>query len=160
METSPTNNLVVLLLKSEFSSLIQRLCSLTRVTPSGLLYKNVGSLTVGAGILKTAGVMEQAFGGITSNLWDDPFEWTLPEALSTPELILEYLADVDLARERAFSSITVDSALYKLIALPSGESCRLLQLLMMTLQRSSENYGQAAATLKFLSDVSASGFII
>ena len=160
MDASPASSDVVLLLKREFASLIQRLCSLTRATPAGSLYKNVGSLAVGVGILKSAGVMEQTFGGITSNLWDDPFEWTLPEALSTPELILEYLAEVDQARERAFSRITDDRALYKLIALPSGESCRLLQLLIMTLQRSSENYGQAAATLKFLSDVSASGFII
>ena len=29
----------------------------------------------------SAGTIEQTFGGITANLWDDPFEWTLPETL-------------------------------------------------------------------------------
>ena len=34
-------------------------------------------------ILRSAAAVEQTFGGITTRLWDDPFEWTLPEALST-----------------------------------------------------------------------------
>jgi hypothetical protein len=115
---------------------------------------------VGVGILKSAGVLEQAFGGITANLWDDPFEWTLPETLSTPALVLEYLAEVDSAKERAFSSFVDDSALEKLIVLPSGDSCSLLQLITKTLQRAREYCVQAKATLKMLSDASASGFII
>ena len=38
-------------------------------------------------ILRSAGAVEQTFGGITTKLWDDPFEWTLPEKLSTVDLI-------------------------------------------------------------------------
>jgi hypothetical protein len=110
--------------------------------------------------LKCAGVLEQAFGGLTTNLWDDPFEWTLPETLSTPELVLGYLAEVERAKVRAFSSLVEDSTLNKVIALPSGESCSLFEFLITTLQRASELYGQANATLKILSGVSASGFII
>jgi hypothetical protein len=30
-------------------------------------------------ILRSARIVEQVSGGITANLWDDPFEWTLPE---------------------------------------------------------------------------------
>jgi hypothetical protein len=150
----------VVLFEREFSSLLEILRSLATTVPAESLYKSVGSISVGVGILKSAGVLEQAFGGITTNLWDDPFEWTLPETLSTPGLVLEYLAEVYSTKERAFSSFVDDSALQKLIVLPSGESCSLLQLLIKTLQRASEYCGQATATLKMLSDVSASGFII
>ena len=37
----------------------------------------------GEHLLRSAAVVEQTFGGITTNLWDDPFEWTLPETLPT-----------------------------------------------------------------------------
>ncbi|HEX2269316.1 MAG TPA: hypothetical protein VHH35_07275, partial [Pyrinomonadaceae bacterium] len=56
-------------------------------------------------ILRSAAVIEQTFGGLTANLWDDPFEWTLPETLSTPELVIEHLSEVDALRQRFFSSI-------------------------------------------------------
>lgn len=157
---SSSSRTAVLLLDHEFSSLLENLRSLANAVPSELFYKNIGSLSVGAGILKSAGVLEQTFGGITTNLWDDPFEWTLPETLSTPALVLGYLAEVESTKQRAFSSFPEDSALRKLVALPSGESCSLLQLLISTLRRASEYCGQASATLKMLSDVSASGFII
>ena len=157
---SSASRTIILLFEREFSSLLERLRSLAATMPSEALYKNVGPSSVGVGILKSAGVLEQAFGGITTNLWDDPFEWTLPETLSTPALVLEYLAEVDNTKQRAFSSFEDDGALQKLIALPSGESCSLLQLLIKTLQRASEYCGQATATLKMLFDASASGFII
>ena len=157
---SSASRTTILLLDREFSSLLENLRSLANAVPSDLFYRNVRSLSVGVGILKSAGVLEQTFGGITSNLWDDPFEWTLRETLSTPALVLGYLAEVDSTKRRAFSSFEEDSVLHKLIALPSGDSCSLLQLLTNTLQRASEYAGQATATFKMLSDVSASGFII
>ena len=70
--------------------------------------------------------MEQTCGGLTANLWDDPFEWTLPETLSNADRIIEYLSEVDLARQRAFKSIRDDSALTKYISVPSGEPSSLL----------------------------------
>ena len=161
MQSAPNSQRVVVeLLDREFVYLIDRLRSLTQSVPTDLLYKQPPSVTVGENILKSAGVVEQTFGGITTNLWDDPFEWTLPEALSTPGHILEYLLEVEATKVRAFASLTSDGVLFKLIALPSGESCRLLELLMQTLVRAADYRGQAAATLKMLSDVSASGFII
>lgn len=159
MDSSPSRTTIAIL-DREFSSLLEKLRSLARTVPSEVFYKNVGPLSVGVGILKSAGVLEQTFGGITTNLWDDPFEWTLPETLSTPALVLEYLSEVDRTKQRAFASFEEDSAFHKLIALPSGDSCSLLQLLINTLRRSTEYCGQATATFKMLSDVSASGFII
>ena len=76
------------------------------------------------------------------NLWDDPFEWTLPETLSSPDLVVEYLSEVDAARQRAFDSIQDDSALTKYISDPSGERL-LISLLLETIVKASEHKGRA-----------------
>ncbi|HKR13464.1 MAG TPA: hypothetical protein VJT15_15475 [Pyrinomonadaceae bacterium] len=96
-------------------------------------------------LLRSAAVIEQTFGGLTSNLWDDPFEWTLPETLSTPELVIEHLSEVDALRQRLFSSIDGDAALSKLVSVPSGEPCALVELLLETLVRASDYRGRALA---------------
>ena len=94
-------------------------------------------------LVRSAAAIEQMCGGLTANLWDDPFEWTLPETLSNSNRIIEYLSEVDLARERAFGSIE-DAALTKYIAVPSGESQVLISLLLETLVRASEFRGRAS----------------
>ncbi len=95
-------------------------------------------------LLRSAAAIEQMCGGLTSNLWDDPFEWTLPETLSSTERVIEYLSEVDLARQRAFTAIVDDSALVKYISVPSGESRLLISLLLETLVRASEFRGRAS----------------
>lgn len=102
-------------------------------------------------ILRSAAAIEQTLGGLTSNLWDDPFEWTLPETLSTPELVIEHLTEVDDLRQRFFSSITGDETLSKLVSVPSGEPRALVELLLETLVRASDYRGRAVAALKILS---------
>jgi hypothetical protein len=103
---------------------------------------------IGVSILRSAAVVEQTCGGITSNLWDDPFEWTLPETLTTRQSILDYLAEVEALRKKAFSSIVDDAELIKEIAAPSGELVTLVRLLLQTLARASQLYGQALVTAK------------
>ena len=93
-------------------------------------------------ILRSAASIEQMCGGLTANLWDDPFEWTLPETLSTPDRIIEYLSEVDLARQRAFDTIHDDSALTKLVSV-AGESRLLIGLLLETLVKASDYRGKA-----------------
>src|ERR1700745_4199745 len=66
-------------------------------------------------ILRCAAVIEQTFGGLTANLWDDPFEWTLPETLNTPVKVLEYLSEVEELRTRAFLAFKNDADLSKVI---------------------------------------------
>ena len=85
-------------------------------------------------------------GGLTANLWDDPFEWTLPETLSNADRVIEYLSEVDLARQRAFNSID-DAALTKYISAPSGESQLLISLLLETLVKASDYAAGLCATL-------------
>ena len=93
-------------------------------------------------LVRSAAAVEQMCGGLTANLWDDPFEWTLPETLYNPDRVIEYLDEVDLARQRTFSSID-DAALIKLISVPSGESRLLISLLLETLVKASEFRGRA-----------------
>src|SRR5499426_1553820 len=59
-------------------------------------------LSYGEHLVRSACVVEQTFGGITANLWDDPFEWTLPETLPNAESINDYLISVEAVRKRAF----------------------------------------------------------
>jgi hypothetical protein len=139
-------------LDRQFSSLLESLRTITQSVPDELLYRRTPSLTIGENILKSAGVIEQTCGGITSNLWDDPFEWTLPETLSTTQHILEYLSEVEVAKDRAFSSLTSDEVLQKYIAAPASDNCRLLDLLVQTLMKAADYRGRAVATLEMLSD--------
>jgi len=126
-----TERRIVQHLEQEFAALIESLKDLVRSVPSEYL-------------VRSAGIVEQTCGGLTSNLWDDPFEWTLPETLSNPERIVEYLSEVELARQRAFNSIQDDSALTKYISDPSGERL-LVSLLLETLVRAAEYRGRALA---------------
>lgn len=160
MQSHSTERTVVNLLDQEFVKFNESLYALTRSVPVDLLYRQPPSHTIGENILRSAGAVEQTFGGITANLWDDPFEWTLPETLSTPDLILEYLSEVETTRLRAFSSFVNDDTLLKYIAVPSGKPCSILELLVQTISRACDYRGRAAATLKLLSDVHAPGFII
>lgn len=138
-------------------------CAIIESTPVALLYDSgaEGSRTrsVGEGVLRCAATIEQTFGGITASLWDDPFEWTLPEYLSTPAKVLNHLAEVEATRKRAFSSFDSDRCLLKQVATPAGET-PLVELLIETLVRAAYYQGEAAATRKSLSGIGLPGFII
>lgn len=140
--TKYTERQIVQHLEQEFSGLIDSLKDLVRSVPTELLYRHPPAVSIGENILRSAAVVEQTCGGLTSNLWDDPFEWTLPETLSNPDRIVEYLSEVDVARQRAFDSIHDDSALTKYISDPSGERL-LISLLLETLVRAADFRGRA-----------------
>src|SRR5712692_2260470 len=97
-------------LDRQFSQLHQESRDLIQAISPELLYRRPSggsawspAQSCGEQILRSAAAVEQAFGGITANLWDDPFEWTLPETLATRELIIEYLGEVEETRRRAFA---------------------------------------------------------
>lgn len=95
-------------------------------------------------MLRSAGAVEQTFDGLTTRLWDDPFEWTLPEKLSTKAAILQYLDEVEATRQKGFSFFTSDADLTKEI--PSPERLRTLaEILHDTLSRASHLQGRAFA---------------
>ena len=103
----------------------------------------------GEQILRSAAVVEQTFGGITTNLWDDPFEWTLPETLPTPDRVAGYLDEVEATRKHGFQLFKSDSDLLKEIMAPSGHT-QLLPLLLDTLTRAAHHQGRAWATFEIL----------
>ena len=161
MENEASNQSPILtILDNEFVSLVGSLRELIKSVPASLLYCHPPHVSVGENILKSAGTIEQTCGGLTVNLWDDPFEWTLPEALSDANRITEYLAEVDQARCRAFASFGNDAALGKLVSVPSGDPRPLLNVLLDTLIRAADYRGRAVTTFKILSNNSSSRFII
>jgi hypothetical protein len=135
-------------LDREFARLYVESCALIDITPGADLYAlpeptdnsrlpsvPIQLTAIGERALRAAAAIEQTFGGITANLWDDPFEWTLPEYLATPAKVLAYLTEVEETRKRAFSSFTDDGCLLKQVALPSGQTQPLIDLLTSTLTR-------------------------
>jgi hypothetical protein len=152
---------VTLLLDSfnqEFTRLNERALLLLRPVPADKLYWQPRQATGGPPVysfgeylLRSAGVVEQTFGGLTAGLWDDPFEWTLPETLSTPDKVREYLGEVEATRRRGCALLPDDSALNKEIMAPGGLIV-LGRLLSGTLARAFYYQGCAAATLRLFSD--------
>ncbi|HEY6231986.1 MAG TPA: hypothetical protein VIW64_12050 [Pyrinomonadaceae bacterium] len=132
---------IVETLDREFAHLYVQSSALIDGAPADLLYAAATASGSGAAgpvgecVLRCAAAIEQTFGGITANLWDDPFEWTLPEYLSTRARIRAYLDEVEETRRRAFSSFTNDDCLLKQVAIPSGDTVRLVDLLRETLAR-------------------------
>jgi hypothetical protein len=147
VQTEPERG-VIESLDREFERLHARSCKLIETTPFEILYRSSqvnGGSSVGVLVLRSAGVVEQTCGGIASNLWDDPFEWTLPETLSTTGRVIEYLSDVEQTRKHAFSCFAEDGDLLKKIATPSGEMRPLISLLLDTLVRALGLQGRAVA---------------
>lgn len=103
-------------------------------------------------VLHSAGAVEQTFGGITTNLWDDPFEWTLPETLSTCDRVVNYLEEAEATRRRGFELFKSDDDLMKEIVVPSGERQTITSLLLDTLVRAVHHQGCAFATFRLFSD--------
>jgi hypothetical protein len=147
-------------LDEQFARLDGRSRALLSLIPAEQLYwpprtANAAAYPVyscGEHLLRSAAAVEQTFGGITTNLWDDPFEWTLPESLTTPELVLEYLAEVEATRRRGFDSLAGDDDLRKEIMVPSGESVKLFSLLLETLARAAHHQGRAFAVFNLFND--------
>jgi hypothetical protein len=146
-------------LDEQYARLHERSVALARAIPAERLYwqprPSSGAFPVyscGEHLLRGAAIVEQTFGGITTNLWDDPFEWTLPETLSTPERVGEYFMEVEATRQRGFALFSGDEDLRKEVAVPSGEMQPLLTLLLETLARASHYQGRAFATFRLFSD--------
>jgi len=107
------------------------------------------TLSCGEFVVQSARVVEQTFGGITANLWDDPFEWTLPETLTTREKLFAYFDEVEATRQRGFALFQTDEDLLKEIVGPKGET-QLLSVLLDTLVRARHHQLDATQAMKRL----------
>ena len=141
-------------LESEFAAVEDRLRSLIEATPESLLFMKpfpdghtLVELSVGGCIIRAGAMIEQAFLGITRRLWDDPFEWTLPEKLSTSEAILEYLDEVSETRAKGMAFLTSDTELAR--QLPAPERLRSLLAVLLEALLQAENFrGKAEVVLR------------
>src|SRR5437773_12105316 len=142
-------------LDRQFAQLHTGAYELVEALSPELLYRHPGESNLaplhscGEHILRSAAIVEQTFGGITSNLWDDPFEWTLPETLPTPNKVARYLDEVDATRKHGFELFKSDADLLKEIMAPAG-STRILPLLLDTLVRAVHHQGRATAIFDIL----------
>jgi hypothetical protein len=142
----------------QFSLLHSRSNELLKLIPDDKLFQSPRQLkqtyqmfSCGEYILRSAAKVEQTFGGITTRLWDDPFEWTLPEELSTAALIGEYLTEVERTRLKGFSLFSSDEDLRR--ELPAPEKLRtIFEILIETVARSEHFQGRAFAIFQMLSD--------
>ena len=132
----------------EFARLERAWRELIQATSDKVLYQKDGrGLSVGEQVLQSARIVEQTFGGITANLWDDPFEWTLPESLTTWHKLLGYLDEVEDARRRGFELFQTDQDLLKTIMTPAGPT-QVMSLLLDTLVRAGHHHLNAAELFK------------
>jgi len=109
--------------------------AIAQLDESNLYLEDEQQLCPGAEqILRSARIVEQVSGGITASLWDDPFEWTLPETLRTKHRLITYVDEVRDTRTRAFQFFKDDADLFKTIMAPSGPS-QLMPLLLDAIVR-------------------------
>ncbi|HEX8196475.1 MAG TPA: hypothetical protein VF571_09830 [Pyrinomonadaceae bacterium] len=146
------------ILKERFVHLHDRSCAFVQKIPLEKLYwqpRETNDLfpvsSCGEYILRSAGAVEQTFNGLTTKLWDDSFEWTLPEALFDNDKIIEYLGEVEAIRNRGFSLLAADGDLLKEIPAPVRLKT-IFELLLETLAQAENFQGRAFATFRFFSD--------
>lgn len=144
--------------EKQFVKLHGRSVEFIKLVPNDKLYRQpreTGALfpvnSCGECILRSAASIEQTFGGITTRLWDDPFEWTLPEQLSSSELILEYLMEVEETRRKGFAFFNSDEDLRR--ELPAPEKLKsIFEILLETTARAEHFQGRAFAVFQMFSD--------
>ena len=147
-------------LDEQFARLHERSLRLVQAVPFDKLYwkpevsgpRTLPLYSCGEHLLRSAAAVEQTFGGITVNLWDDPFEWTLPEQLPAPSDVARYMEEAEATRRRAFEFFKADADLAKEIAAPSGEMRTLFALIVETLARAAHHEGRAFAAFRLFSD--------
>lgn len=138
-------------LDRQFAELHHQISQLIHRVPVDQLYAKATASadSVGEQALRSAAAIERSFGGLTANLWDDPFEWTLPENLKTPGMVLAYLQEVEETRQRAFRTFKTDEDLQKQIMTPSGTT-GLKQFLLDTFERARHHLQRAETALRLL----------
>lgn len=148
-----------------FDALHQRSIELVKLTSNDKLFwqpreaeKSFAPVSIGAYILRSAAQVEQTFGGLTTRLWDDPFEWTLPEELATTDKILEYLAEAEATRQNGFELFSSDEDLKK--ELPAPVAIKpIFDILLETICRAEHFQGRAFAVFQMFSDKKLPRFV-
>jgi hypothetical protein len=118
--------------------------------PAGTL-SSMEPFSCGEFIARSAAEVEKTFNGITTSLWDDPYEWTLPEKLSTIGSLLGYLDEVEVTRSRGLAFFQNDAELSRQI--PAPETLRPIgELIVDTIARASHFQGRAFLLYQTVTD--------
>lgn len=141
-----------------FERLHERSCRFVEKIPDGNLFSKPRELnrtfamfSCGEYVLRSAAAIEQTFLGITRRLWDDPFEWTLPEELSTGAKVSEYLREVEQTRANGFAFFASDADLSREV--PAPERLKpIAEILLETVARAEHFQGRAFAVFQFYSN--------
>ena len=145
-------------LEHQFSSAHSRSQELLKLIPDEKLFwkpresnRTYQMFSCGEYVLRSAAAVEQTFGGIMTRLWDDPFEWTLPEELSTTNLVLNYLLEVEETRRKGFALFSSDDDLRR--EMPAPEKLKsIFEILLDTVSRAEHFQGRAFAVFQMFSD--------
>jgi hypothetical protein len=113
--------------------------------------RSMTPFSCGEYIVRSGAIVEKTFGGITTRLWDDPFEWTLPESLVSVENVLGYLDEVEKTRSDGFGFFNSDDDLSRQI--PSPEKLRtIFDVLLEAIAQAEHFQGRAYAIFQMLAD--------
>ena len=114
-------------------------------------FSSIGK-SFGECIVRSVAEVEQTFNGLTTRLWDDPFEWMLPEELATRDKIIGYLEEVEKTRKNGFRYFKSDADLAREIPAPERLT-PIFELLLNTASRAEHLQGRAFAVLQLVSSV-------
>lgn len=117
-----------------------------RETPNSLT-----AFSCGEYIVRSAAMVEKTFSGITTRLWDDPFEWTLPERLANKSGVLQYLDEVEATRNKGFDFFGSDDDLKRQMLAPDRLRT-VFEIILETLAKAEHFQGRAFAVFQMISD--------
>lgn len=103
---------------------------------------SIEPLSCGEFIARSAAEVERTFGGLTTRLWDDPYEWILPEKLTGVASLLTYLDEVEATRLRGFRCFSSDVDLMRQTPAPTHLR-PIIDVLLDTISRSAHFQGRA-----------------
>jgi hypothetical protein len=134
----------------EFAELHRARCDLASAAGNERIYStsDTGRLwpvSVGLYLIRSAAVVEQTINGLTVRLWDDPFEWTLPERLPTVTDLIAYFVEVEAARLKGFKFLQDDLDLDR--TLPAPANLKTLDQLLTETYESSSTYLSRAGSM-------------
>lgn len=129
--------------------LLEKLTDETLFSSPRKAASTIDLLSCGECIVRSAAMVEQTFGGITTRLWDDPFEWTLPEELATIQRVSDYLDEVEATRNKGFELFLSDDDLHRDFPAPI-KITSLFELLTRTLARANHFQGRAFAVFQMM----------
>lgn len=147
-------------LDQRFASLNERAVELVNSTPEDYLFVSpirsnalIDRWTVAENIVRSSAAIELAFGGITTKMWDDPLEWTLPDQLDSKERMLRYFAEVAEIHSKGITFLDDDLVLSRSIPAPRLMKT-IFEILLDSIANAESHLGRAELLRKVITECS------